>query len=175
MKPYTIIILNFLTNIWTINFFKGGIIMKKFLFSIFALFFSFFLFASEVSDLLQEAQTAYESGDVSTAIQKLDSAKSIMEKEQLSSSANDYVEVANWDIIKMKSADYLGKKVIIKAKFIGINSDGTVYLIEISPSNSYEPSLVDKILTLKKYEYYNFYGTVVSDYLGPKLFIEAIN
>lgn len=149
--------------------------MKRVFLSILLCLSSLFVFASEVSDLLLEAQTAYESGDVSTAIQKLDSAKSIMEKEQLSSSANDYVEVANWDIIKMKSADYLGKKVIIKAKFIGINSDGTVYLIEISPSNSYEPSLVDKILTLKKYEYYNFYGTVVSDYLGPKLFIEAIN
>lgn len=149
--------------------------MKRVFLSILLCLSSLFVFASEVSDLLQEAQTAYESGDVSTAIQKLDSAKSIMEKEQLSSSANDYVEVASWDIIKIKSADYLGKKVIIKAKFIGINSDGTVYLIEISPSNSYEPSLVDKILTLKKYEYYNFYGTVVSDYLGPKLFIEAIN
>ena len=149
--------------------------MKKIILSVLLCVFSFFVFASEVSDLLLEAQTAYESENVYTAIQKIDSAKSIMEKEQLSSSANDYVEVANWDIIKMKSADYLGKKVIIKAKFIGINSDGTVYLIEISPSNSYEPSLVDKILTLKKYEYYNFYGTVVSDYLGPKLFIEAIN
>ena len=149
--------------------------MKRVFLSILLCLSSLFVFAFEVSDLLQEAQTAYESGDVYTAIQKIDSAKSIMEKEQLSSSANDYVEVANWDIIKMKSADYLGKKVIIKAKFIGINSDGTVYLIEISPSNSYEPSLVDKILTLKKNEYYNFYGTVVSDYLGPKLFIEAIN
>ena len=149
--------------------------MKKIILSVLLCVFSFFVFASEVSDLLLEAQTAYESENVYTAIQKIDSAKSIMEKEQLSSSANDYVEVASWDIIKMKSADYLGKKVIIKAKFIGINSDGTVYLIEISPSNSYEPSLVDKILTLKKYEYYNFYGTVVSDYLGPKLFIEAIN
>ncbi|MDD6969355.1 MAG: hypothetical protein SPH83_01585 [Treponema sp.] len=149
--------------------------MKKIILSVLLCVFSFFVFASDVSDLLLEAQTAYESGDVYTAIQKIDSAKSIMEKEQLSSSANDYVEVASWDIIKIKSADYLGKKVIIKAKFIGINSDGTVYLIEISPSNSYEPSLVDKTLTLKKYEYYNFYGTVVSDYLGPKLFIEAIN
>lgn len=148
--------------------------MRK-LFLFFILFtFSFFVFASEVSDLLQEAQTAYESGDVTTAIQKLDSAKSLMEKEQLSSSGDDYVEVASWDIVKLKSADYLGKKVIIKAKFIGINSDGTVYLIEISPSNSYEPSLIDKLLTLKKYEFYNFYGTVVSDFLGPELHIEAI-
>ncbi len=149
--------------------------MKKIIVLLIACSLPLFVFASDVGNLLKEAQTAYESGDVSTAIQKLDSAKSIMEKEQLSSSAEDYVKVASWDIVKLKSADYLGKKVIIKAKFIGINSDGTVYLIEISPSNSYEPSLVDKILTLKKYEYYNFYGTVVSDYLGPKLFIEAIN
>ena len=130
--------------------------MKKIILSVLLCVFSFFVFASDVSDLLLESQTAYESGDVYTAIQKLDFAKSIMEKEQLSSSAEDYVKVSSWDIVKLKSADYLGKKVIIKAKFIGINSDGTVYLIEISPSNSYEPSLVDKILTLKKYEYYNY-------------------
>lgn len=85
-----------------------------------------------------------------------------MEKEELSSSGDDYVEITNWGIVKLKSADF-SKKVKVKAKFIGINSSGTVYLIEISPSNSYEPSLIDKLLTLKKYELYNFYGTVVSD------------
>lgn len=148
--------------------------MKKIFLSVLLCAFSFCVFASEVSDLLLEAQTAYESGDVSTAIQKLDSAKSLMEKEELSSSGDDYVEITNWDIVKLKSADFIGKKVKVKAKFIGINSSGTVYLIEISPSNSYEQSLIDKLLTLKKYELYNFYGTVVSDVLGPKLHIEAI-
>ena len=58
--------------------------MKKIILSVLLCVFSFFVFAFEVSDLLQEAQTAYESGDVSTAIQKLDSAKSIMEKESSS-------------------------------------------------------------------------------------------
>ena len=148
--------------------------MKKIILSVLLCAFSFYVFASEVSDLLQEAQTAYETGDVTTAIQKLDFAKSLMAKEELSSFADDYVEITNWDIVKLKSADFIGKKVKVKAQFIGINSSGTVYLIEISPSNSYEPSLIDKLLTLKKYEFYNFYGTVVSDVLGPKLHIEAI-
>jgi len=149
--------------------------MKKIILSVLLCAFSFYVFASEVSDLLQEAQTAYESGDVSAAIQKLDSAKSLMEKEELSSSGDDYVEITNWDIVKLKSADFIGKKVKVKAQFIGINSSGTVYLIEISPSNSYEPSLIDKLLTLKKYEFYNFYGTVQDNgILGPKLHIEAI-
>ena len=58
--------------------------MKKIILSILLCLSSLFVFASEVSDLLQEAQIAYETGDVTTAIQKLDSAKSIMEKEQLS-------------------------------------------------------------------------------------------
>lgn len=114
--------------------------MKKIFLSVWLCAFSFCVFASEVSDLLLEAQTAYESGDVSTAIQKLDSAKSLMEKEELSSSGDDYVEITNWGIVKLKSADFIGKKVKVKAKFIGINSSGTVYLIEISPSNcSYDP------------------------------------
>ena len=114
--------------------------MKKIFLSVWLCAFSFCVFASEVSDLLLEAQTAYESGDVSTAIQKLDSAKSLMEKEELSSSGDDYVEITNWGIVKLKSADFIGKKVKVKAKFIGINSSGTVYLIEISPSNCfYDP------------------------------------
>ena len=114
--------------------------MKRVFLSILLCLSSLFVFASEVSDLLLEAQTAYESGDVTTAIQKLESAKSLMEKEELSSSGDDYVEITNWGIVKLKSADFIGKKVKVKAKFIGINSSGTVYLIEISPSNcSYDP------------------------------------
>ena len=99
--------------------------MKKIFLSVWLCAFSFCVFASEVSDLLLEAQTAYESGDVSTAIQKLESAKSLMEKEELSSSGDDYVEITNWGIVKLKSADF-SKKVKVKAKFIGINSSGTV-------------------------------------------------
>lgn len=136
--------------------------------------FSIFIFASEVSDLLQAVQTAYESGDVSTAIQKLDSAKSIMEKEQLSSSADDYVEITSWDIVKLKKADYLGKKIKIMARFGGVNSDGTIHISEVSLMNFYEDSLIDKIISLKKYEKYIFYGTVTDGVLGPALHVEAI-
>lgn len=150
--------------------------MKKFLFSIFALVFSFFLFAFEVSDLLLEAQTAYESGDVSTAIQKIDSAKSIMAKDQLSSSVDDYIEVSNWDIVKLKKSEYIGKKVKVKTRFYDINSDGKTVHLAIGLSCTFDNSLVDKFLELTKYQEYVFYGTVIENnsLLGPMIHIEAI-
>lgn len=149
--------------------------MKKIILSVLLCAFSFFVFASEVSDLLQEAQTAYESGDVSTAIQKLDSAKSIMEKEQLSSSANEYIEIPSWDIVKLKKADYIGKKVKVPSTFYGITSSGYVYLSSIATNNPYEDSLIEKLLSLKLYKDYTFYGTVMDNgVLGTKLYIEAI-
>lgn len=150
--------------------------MRK-LFLFFILFtFSFFVFASEVSDLLQEAQTAYESGDVTTTIQKLDSAKSILEKEQLSSSADTYIEVSNWDVVKLKKGEYIGKKVKVKARFYGINSDGKTVHIAIGLSCTYDNSLIDKLLELTKYDEYIFYGTVFENnsLLGPMIHIEAI-
>lgn len=148
--------------------------MKKMILTVLLCTFSFFVFASEVSDLLQEVQTAYESGDIAIAIQKLNSAKSIMEKEQLSSDAESYIEVNSWDIVKLKKADYLGKKVKIQANFAGINSDGSLFISEVSVTNPYDNSLVDKILSLQKYEKYIFYGTVTDGVLGPKLYVEAI-
>ena len=149
--------------------------MKKTLFFLVTFLFSVFIFASEVSDLLQEAQTAYESGDVSTAIQKIDSAKSILEKEQLSSSAEDYIELTSWDIVKIKKNDYLGKKVKVQASYLGITSSGFVYLSEIATNNSYDESLVEKLLSLSKYKKYIFYGTVMDNgSLGTKLYIEAV-
>lgn len=150
--------------------------MRK-LFLFFILFtFSFFVFASEVSDLLQEAQTAYESGDVTTTIQKLDSAKSILEKDQLSSSADTYIEVSNWDVVKLKKGEYIGKKVKVKARFYGINSDGKTVHIAIGLSCTYDNSLIDKLLELTKYDEYIFYGTVFENnsLLGPMIHIEAI-
>lgn len=148
--------------------------MKRKIFILCLLFACSFVFASEISDLLQAAQTAYESGDVSTAIQKLDSAKSIMEKEQLSSAANDYVEVTNWDVVKMKRSEYNGKKIKIKAKYAGPNSDGTVFILNVSSSCTYDESLIDKLLSLKQYGEYTFYGTVFIKYTSPAIHIEAI-
>lgn len=150
--------------------------MKKFILSVLLCVFSFFVFASDVSDLLQEAQTAYESGDISTAIQKIDSAKSIMEKDQLSSSVDDYIEVLNWDIVKLKESEYIGKKVKVKTRFYGINSDGKTVHLAIGLSCTFDNSLVDKFLELTKYQEYIFYGTVFENnsLLGPMIHIEAI-
>ena len=149
--------------------------MKKIIVSLFVFTFTVFVFASEVSDLLQEVQTAYDSGDLTTAIQKIDSAKKIIEREQLSSGGEDYIEVNNWDVVKLKLSEYLGKKVKIQAKFISIPSPGKVYLIPVSTANTYEDSVIDKLLTLKSNTAYTFYGTVRDGgILGPYLHIEAI-
>lgn len=148
--------------------------MKKVIFSFLLCVFSFVVFASEVSDLLQEAQTAYESGDVSTAIQKLESAKSIMEKEQLSSVSNDYIEIKSWDVVKLKKSDYIGKKVKVKSKYLGPNSNGSVYLLNVDPNCTYDESLIDKLLSLKTYDEYTFYGTVKIKNSTPSLHIEGI-
>lgn len=148
--------------------------MKKIILSLFVFTFSVLIFASEVSDLLQEAQTAYESGDVTTAIQKLDSAKSIMSKEQITASADDYVEVSSWDVVKIKKAEYKGKKIKIRLIFAGIMNDGTVHLHQVYPKSTYDDNLVDRILSLTKYEPYTFYGTVIENYGNPCLHIENV-
>lgn len=148
--------------------------MKKIFLALFMFTFSLLVFASEVSDLLQGAQTAYESGNISTAIQKLDSAKSIMEKEQLNSSSDAYIELSSWDIVKMKKSEYNGKKVKFKDRFLQINSDGTVNLYDCYSWCTYEESLIDKLLTLKGYQEYTFYGTVIINNTSPSLHIEAI-
>lgn len=150
--------------------------MKKIIVLLIACSLTLFVFASDVGNLLKEAQTAYESGDVSTAIQKLDSAKSIMEKEQLSSSVDTYIEVSNWDVVKIKKSEYIGKKVKVKARFYGINSDGKTVHIAIGLSCTYDNSLIDKLLELTKYDEYIFYGTVFENnsLLGPMIHIEAI-
>ncbi len=49
--------------------------MKKIIIFIFLLSFTSFPFSSEVSDLLKKVQNPYESEDISTVIQNLDSAK----------------------------------------------------------------------------------------------------
>lgn len=148
--------------------------MKKSLI-IFCLFFiAQFIFASDVSDLLQAAQSAYESGDVTTAIKNLDSAKSIMEKEQLSSAVNDYIELSSWDIVKFKQSEYDGKKVKVKAQYLDPNANGTVYLVGIGGFCTYDESLIDKLLSLQKYKEYIFYGTVFIKYSNPYLHIEGI-
>ena len=148
--------------------------MKKIILSLFVLSITFLAFSSDVNELLKAAQGAYELGDFSTALQNIDSAKLIIEREKLSSASEEYIELNSWDIVKLKKSEYLGKKVKFRTKFIAITYDGNISLTNITPSNTYNESLIDKILTLKKFEFYTFYGTVIDDTISPKLHIEAI-
>ena len=150
--------------------------MKKIILSLIVLSFSIFAFSSEVGELLKAAQDSYESGDLSSALKNIESAKSIIEKEQLSISTSAYIEVSNWDVVKMKKSDYIGKKVKVKTRFYAINSDGKTVHLAIGLSCTFDNSLVDKFLELTKYQEYVFYGTVFENnsFLGPMIHIEAI-
>lgn len=139
------------------------------------MFIFIFVFASEVSNLLQSAQSAYETGDITTAIQKLDSAKSIMEREKNNASSEDYIELNSWDIVKLKPSEYVGKKVKIRTMYGGVMNDGSIYLSNVATFNSFDESLIDKIITLQKYSKYIFSGTVVDNGRGStSLYVEAI-
>ena len=109
-------------------------------------------------------------------INLIDSAKKLVERENINTSSEEYIEVTNWDVIKIKKSEYIGKKVKVKARFYGINSDGTTVHISIGLSCTYDNSLVDKFLELAKYQEYVFFGTVFENntLLGPMIHIEAI-
>ena len=79
------------------------------------------LSASDVSNLLDKAKEAYISGDKITAIQNIDEAKKIIEQEKLDSNIDDYTEVANWDIVDLKSEFYIGRKVKLYGTYYGIS------------------------------------------------------
>lgn len=113
-------------------------------------------FASEVSELLEKAKKEYSDGKLTESIISIENAKKIIEKDMLNSSEDDYTEISNWDIIKVKKNDYIDKKVKVKAKFYGINSDGVTVHIAIGLSCTYETVLVDKLLELTKYQDYTF-------------------
>lgn len=138
---------------------------------------SFASFASEVTELLENAKNAYSNGNLTETINLIDSAKKIVEKETISSSSEEYIEVSNWDVVKIKKSEYIGKKVKVKARFYGINSDGKTVHISIGLSCTYENSLVDKFLEINKYQEYVFYGTVFEEnsLLGPMIHIEKID
>ena len=145
--------------------------MKRIVLSLLILASSAFAFSSDVGDLLRAAQESYESGDLSTAVQKIDSAKKIIESEKLSSASVEYIELKSWDIVKLKKTEYIGKKVKVIGTYCGPNGDGTIYISNISTNNTYDESLVDELLSLKTWSKYTFYGTVLDDssFLGPKL------
>lgn len=151
--------------------------MKKIVLAFFSLIlFSAITFASEVTDLLEKAKISYSNGKLTETINLIDSAKKLVERENINTSSEEYIEVTNWDVIKIKKSEYIGKKVKVKARFYGINSDGTTVHISIGLSCTYDNSLVDKFLELAKYQEYVFFGTVFENntLLGPMIHIEAI-
>ncbi|MBS7258129.1 MAG: hypothetical protein KIG63_06735 [Methanobrevibacter sp.] len=151
--------------------------MKKIVLAFFSLIlFSAIIFASEVTDLLEKAKISYSNGKLTETINLIDSAKKLVERENINTSSEEYIEVTNWDVIKIKKSEYIGKKVKVKARFYGINSDGTTVHISIGLSCTYDNSLVDKFLELAKYQEYVFFGTVFENntLLGPMIHIEAI-
>lgn len=151
--------------------------MKKIVLAFFSLIlFSAITFASEVTDLLEKAKISYSNGKLTETINLIDSAKKLVERENINTSSEEYIEVTNWDVIKIKKSEYIGKKVKVEARFYGINSDGTTVHISIGLSCTYDNSLVDKFLELAKYQEYVFFGTVFENntLLGPMIHIEAI-
>ena len=151
--------------------------MKKIVLAFFSLIlFSAITFASEVTDLLEKAKISYSNGKLTETINLIDSAKKLVERENINTSSEEYIEVTNWDVIKIKKSEYIRKKVTVKAKFYAINSDGTTVHISIGLSCTYDNSLVDKFLELAKYQEYVFFGTVFENntLLGPMIHIEAI-
>lgn len=131
------------------------------------------IFASDVESLLDKAKSAYGSGDKTTAIQNIDMAKKIIEKEQLAANNEEYIEIANWDIVDLKSDFYVGKKVKINGIFWGVLTKDSIN-VEIRGC-TFEPSLTDKILTLEKMKKYTFFGVIkTKSYGSPFLHIEAI-
>lgn len=146
--------------------------MKKILFLIILAFLSTIIYASPVEDYLNKAIKAYGDGDISTAIDNIDAARKILDKEQLSQNQKDYIEVSSWDIIKLKRKDYYGKKIKVRLTYCGVASNGMVSLLPCYCS--YNDSLIEKISTLTKWEEYTFYGTVTENYVNLCLHIEAI-
>lgn len=132
-----------------------------------------YIFASDVSDLLDKAKSAYLSGDITATIKNIDEAKKILEKDKLESSSDEFIEVTNWDIVDLKSDFYIGKKVKMYGTYWGLSTKDTIN-IEFR-SCTFDSSLVDQILTLEKLKKYTFFGTIkTKTYGSPFLHVEAI-
>lgn len=132
------------------------------------------IFASEVSDLLDMAKIEYNKGNISESIKYIDSARKLLDKENLNKSADEYIEVINWDVVKLKKAAYIGKKVKFRDMYSGIF--GSEYIsLGSSGLCHFDSNLVDKILSLEKFSNHTFYGTVNDSWAGSSFFIEKID
>lgn len=149
--------------------------MKRFIVTfINFILFSSIIFASEVTDLLENAKTAYSNGNLTETINLIDSAKRLVERENINSSSEEYIEVLNWDVVKLKKDVYIGKKVKFTTRYSGIS--GSEYIILSGPGAChFDGNLVDKILSLKEFSNFTFYGTVQDSWASPTLFVEKID
>ena len=136
--------------------------------------FSSIIFSSEVTDLLENAKTAYSNGNLTETISLIDSAKRLVERENINSSSEEYIEVTNWDVVKLKKDVYIGKNVKFTTRYSGIS--GSEYIILSGPGAChFDSNLVDKILSLKEFSNFTFYGTVQDSWASPTLFVEKID
>ena len=81
--------------------------MKKILSVLIIVSVSVLSFAFDFSDLLDKAKDSYAKGNLNETINLIDSARKILDKESLSKSAEEYIEVAKWDIVKLKKDYYI--------------------------------------------------------------------
>lgn len=147
--------------------------MKKKICIITLLSITFFCFSTDFEDVLKKAINSYNSGDIETALQNIDAAKKILDAEKLQNENDEYTEIASWDVVKLKKALYLGKKVKLYTMYSGVYGSEEIVLNGPGGCN-FNEQLVDKILTLQTLKRYTFYGTVKDGILGPTLFVEAI-
>ena len=148
--------------------------MKKLFLCLTLLILTNICFASEVSELLKKALDSYESGDIQTTIQTIDAAKKLIDSERIKNSENVYIEISNWDVVKLKKVFYLEKKVKFRTKYIGISGSEYLLLEGFGTTCTFNEDLVDTILALEKSQQYTFYGTVKEGWAAPFLHVEAI-
>ena len=151
--------------------------MKKILSVLIIVSVSVLSFASDFSDLLDKAKDSYAKGNLNETINLIDSARKIVDKESLNSTAEEYIEVAKWDIVKLKKDYYIGKKVKITTTYCGLSflSSDKINLTNVG-SCYYDNNLVDKILSFEYYSTHTFYGIVRKDnYSDAELYIEKID
>jgi hypothetical protein len=119
------------------------------------------IFAQDVATSLDSAKQLFIKGDFSDALQQIQIAKDQIEKAQMANSGNVYIDVPNWNAVKINPAKYKGMKVKTVATMGGIWDDGTVYIIPVGTGNTFDLSIADKIGTLQAFMEYIWYGEVV--------------
>lgn len=122
-----------------------------------------FICASEFSDLIDRAKIQYSTKNYEETIQLLDTAKAIVESEKISQTTDNYIEVPSLSTLELKSDIYIGKKIKIRCKMSYLSKDSLDLFDGVTAMHfcKYEKEVVDKLLTMKLFEEYTFYGTVL--------------